>query len=61
MRGLAFYILENDSGTPPAKQLYVFKVVNIWKKSPKSGNIESSETIIEEEQLEDTSWEFLCT
>ncbi len=37
MRDLAFYILENDSGTPPAKQLYLFKVVKIWKKSPKSG------------------------
>jgi len=25
MRDLAFYILENDSGTPPAKQLYLYR------------------------------------
>jgi len=25
MTDLAFYILENDSGTPPAKQLYLYR------------------------------------
>jgi hypothetical protein len=63
MRDLAFYVLENDSGTPLAKQL-----LSLWRRSkfgrnpPRvESNIQSSETIIEEEQLEETSWEFLCT
>jgi hypothetical protein len=37
MRDLAFYILENDSGTPPAKQLYLYRAGQIWKNSLKSG------------------------
>jgi len=63
MRDLAFYVLENDSGTPLAKQLYVYgEGQNLEKNPPRvESNIQSSETTIEEEQLEETSWEFLCT
>jgi hypothetical protein len=37
MRDLSFYILEKDSGAPPAKQLNLIKQVKIWKPSPRSG------------------------
>jgi len=35
MRDLAFYVLENDSGTPLAKTAFIFmEKVKIWKKIP---------------------------
>ncbi len=38
MRDLAFYVLENDSGTPLAKQLLsLWRRSKFGKKSPKSG------------------------
>jgi hypothetical protein len=38
MRDLAFYVLENDSGTPLAKQLLsLWRSSKFGKKSPKSG------------------------
>jgi len=35
MRDLAFYILENDSGTPPAKQLYFYRAGQNLEEIPK--------------------------
>jgi hypothetical protein len=35
MRDLAFYILENDSGTPPAKQLYLYRAGQNLEEIPK--------------------------
>jgi hypothetical protein len=35
MRDLAFYILEHDSGTPPAKQLYFYRAGQNLKEVPK--------------------------
>jgi hypothetical protein len=34
MRDLAFYIVENDSATPPAKQLYLYRAGQNLEKSP---------------------------
>jgi hypothetical protein len=35
MRDLAFYILENDSGTPPAKQLYLYRAGQNLEEIPR--------------------------
>ncbi len=35
MRDLAFYILQNDSGTPPAKQLYLYRAGQNLEEVPK--------------------------
>jgi hypothetical protein len=45
---------------PSQKQLYLYgEGQNLEKNPPRvESNIQSSETIIEEEQLEETSWEF---
>jgi disease resistance protein RPS2 len=46
MRDLAFYILENDSGTPPAKQLYLYRAGQNLEEFPQEW-----ETILKAQRL----------
>jgi hypothetical protein len=46
MRDLAFYILENDSGTPPAKQLYLYRAGQNLEEFPQEW-----EAILEAQRL----------
>jgi hypothetical protein len=39
MRDLAFYILENDRGTPPAKQLYLYRAGQNLEKFPQEWEV----------------------
>ncbi|KAH9536435.1 hypothetical protein CY35_17G108700 [Sphagnum magellanicum] len=39
MRDLAFYILENDSGTPPAKQLYLYRAGQSLEEFPQEWEV----------------------
>jgi Leucine-rich repeat (LRR) protein len=39
MRDLAFYILENDSGTPPAKELYLYRAGQYLEEFPQEWEV----------------------